>query len=850
MHQQTLQSNTPITHQLIQSPPLQSYAPTVVHQPPTLQTDSRFVVPTFILTDDPIASHIAKECTAKKRVKDYEWFKDKMILAQAQEARVVLNDEQYDFLADSLEETHDCEDLQLPATANFKADHVDAYDSDCDDEAISNAIFMANLSRVSSINGDTVEPRYDSDILSLSVNTKLCIPPSLGTKLYSVTPLPKSKVIPKVVEKYDLSKSVTSHLTTNKIIKKCTKVLSPGLLKIESEPINVYFKNNRAVHRDYLKVTKEHVATLHELLEEARALKPLNGHIGHASKFAERIQELLVKNCNPNVKNVALSKNSANVCLSCNECLFSANHDACVVKYLKDVQKHKKAKNFKQKEKKQWKPTGRVFTLVGLRWKATGRMFNKEGKIIQTSPATIVPPGNRLHTIRIPVVAPKIVLWYLDSGCSKHMTGHRDKLINFISKFIGLDHNLFSVGHFCDSDLEVAFRKHTCFSRNLEGVDLLLESRGSNLYTISMVDMIKSSPIYNYSRFTWVKFLRMKDEALEIIIKFLKQAQVSLNATVRYLRIDNGTEFIDQTLKNYTKEVGITLTTSTARTPQQNDIVERHNPTACYTQNRTLIHTRYNKTPYELLRDRKPELKNLYVVSALCYPTNDFKDPGKLQPKADIIIFIGYSKSKKAASTSAKPPTKNDSDVLFQPMFDEYFIPPSVVSTPISVITLLPHDTARASPSSHSIDKEAPSLSISPNNETTSSPINSTNVEQPHNEEDAEFDSYTFTNPFASPDTSSVESSSRIVDTSKMHTFQQPQINTKRWIKDHPLVTIISNPSKPVLTRRQLATNALWCYFHAFLVKEEAKNYKEAMIESCWIEAMQEEIHEYERLEV
>ncbi|GKB77062.1 integrase, catalytic region, zinc finger, CCHC-type containing protein [Tanacetum coccineum] len=110
--------------------------------------------------------HISKQCTAKKRVKYSEWFKDKMILAQAQEAGVVLNDEQQDFLADSLEETDDCEDLQLQATTNFKADHVDAYDSDCDDEATANAIFMANFSPVGSLNDDTVEPRYDSDILS------------------------------------------------------------------------------------------------------------------------------------------------------------------------------------------------------------------------------------------------------------------------------------------------------------------------------------------------------------------------------------------------------------------------------------------------------------------------------------------------------------------------------------------------------------------------------------------------------------------------------------------------------------------------------------------------------------
>ncbi|GJR07906.1 hypothetical protein Tco_0790558 [Tanacetum coccineum] len=68
----------------------------------------------------------------------------------------------------------------------------------------------------------------------------------------------------------------------------------PVLLKIKTEPINEYFKNNRVVHRNYLRVTKEHVATLQELLEQARALKPLDEHIGYASKFAVQIQELLV----------------------------------------------------------------------------------------------------------------------------------------------------------------------------------------------------------------------------------------------------------------------------------------------------------------------------------------------------------------------------------------------------------------------------------------------------------------------------------------------------------------------------------------------------------------------------
>ncbi|GKE23641.1 retrovirus-related pol polyprotein from transposon TNT 1-94 [Tanacetum coccineum] len=130
-----------------------------------------------------------------------------------------------------------------------------------------------------------------------------------------------------------------------------------------------------------------------------------------------------------------------------------------------------------------------------------------------------------------------------------------------------------------------------------------------------------------------VKFLRSKDETPEFVIKFLKQIQVGLNKTVRFIRTDNGTEFVNQVLTQYYESVGIFHQTSVPRTPQQNGIVERWNrtlveaartmlifskapmflwaeavATACYTQNRSLIHTRHNKTPYELVHDKKPDL--------------------------------------------------------------------------------------------------------------------------------------------------------------------------------------------------------------------------------------------------
>ncbi|GJY55307.1 retrovirus-related pol polyprotein from transposon TNT 1-94 [Tanacetum coccineum] len=122
---------------------------------------------------------------------------------------------------------------------------------------------------------------------------------------------------------------------------------------------------------------------------------------------------------------------------------------------------------------------------------------------------------------------------------------------------------------------------------------------------------------------------------------------------------------------------------------------------------------------------------------------------------------------------------------MFQPMFDEYFKPPSVVSTSIFAATLPPSDTTGSS-SSTTIDQDAPSPSTSLNNETTSSLILSASVKEQNKEKEAEFDSDTFTNPFAPPETSEAESSLRIIDTSNMNTFLQPQINTRRWIKDHP----------------------------------------------------------------
>nr|GFC05314.1 retrovirus-related Pol polyprotein from transposon TNT 1-94 [Tanacetum cinerariifolium] len=192
-----------------------------------------------------------------------------------------------------------------------------------------------------------------------------------------------------------------------------------------------------------------------------------------------------------------------------------------------------------------------------------------------------------------------------------------------------------------------------------------VESINEKKYILVIVD--------DYSRFTWIKFLRSKDETPMFIIKFLKMIQVRLNVLVRRIRTDNGTEFVNQTLRDYYEEVGISHETSVTRSPQQNGVIERRNrtlieaartmliyaqaslflwaeavATACFTQNRSIIRLRHGKTPYELMHSKLPDLSFFHVFNALCYPTNDSENLGKLQPKADIGIFIGYAPTKKA----------------------------------------------------------------------------------------------------------------------------------------------------------------------------------------------------------
>nr|GFC12430.1 putative ribonuclease H-like domain-containing protein [Tanacetum cinerariifolium] len=214
---------------------------------------------------------------------------------------------------------------------------------------------------------------------------------------------------------------------------------------------------------------------------------------------------------------------------------------------------------------------------------------------------------------------------------------------------------------------------------------------------------------------------------------------------------DNGTEFVNHTLRDYYEEVGISHETSVACSPQQNKVVERRNRTlieaartmliytqaplflwaeavaiAFFTQNRSIIRHRRRKTPYELLHSKLPDLSFFHVFGALCYPTNDRLALNEMTPGTISSGLVPTS----SPPTSYVPPLRNDWDLLFQPMFDELLNPqPSVVNQTPEAIALiaevipLGYVDSIGSPSLTKVEQDAPSTSNSPTPTETQSSV-------------------------------------------------------------------------------------------------------------------------------
>nr|GEV03240.1 retrovirus-related Pol polyprotein from transposon TNT 1-94 [Tanacetum cinerariifolium] len=537
------------------------------------------------------------------------------------------------------------------------------------------------------------------------------------------------------------------------------------------------------------------------------------------------------------------------VCVKYKKCLNSINHDVCLNsvngkqsrsrKHKANVSKNETQKEYRSKVSKSKNvgpreslatPKPRKPRLL-FRWSPTGKMFDSAGKI------------------------------FAPSGCSKHMTGNLKLLINFVWKFMGtvrfgndhvaailgfgdlqwghilitrvyfvegLGHNLFSVGQFCDSNLEVAFRRNACFVRNLEGVDLLKGDHSTNLYTINLHEMASASPIClmarasstkswlwhqrlshlnfntindlakkdlvaglpkfkyhkeylcpsfeqgkskrkshppkpvpnsrqrlhllhmdlcgpmritsingkryilvivdDYSRYTWVHFLRSKDEAPVVIITFLKRItdvdELNPNAMV------DGNMFVNPFAFSSTSA-------AVASSSSQNRLHLLHMD-LCGPKRIASINEK-----------RKPDISFLHVFGALCYPKNDRADNGKLGAK-------GLDLTDASSTITKQQPTKGELDVLFEALYDDYFggQPSANVE---NVSPAQEPQVRQTSTASTTIADNVP-IPTNSSSHATNIPITSQDVDELNS--NAMVDGNTFVNPVATSSSNAAETSS------------------------------------------------------------------------------------------
>nr|GEX52529.1 retrovirus-related Pol polyprotein from transposon TNT 1-94 [Tanacetum cinerariifolium] len=564
-------------------------------------------------------------------------------------------------------------------------------------------------------------------------------------------------------------------------------------------------------------------------------------------KFSNNKTSVTAYNDNLNAK----TSNVNFVCVTCGKCILNDNNDKSTVASESTNQKprHTTRKLYENVSKtcSWWYPK---FTPPGYKWKPKSQIGN-------LNPDVSMPLGNASRTANIlePMtprndqIAPILGYGDLVQGTVT---------IKRIFYVEGLNHNLFSVGQFCDADLEVAFRKSTCYIRDLKGYDLLTGSRGIGLYSITLQDTSSPNLICLMAKVTssqaWLWHRRLFHLNFDTINLLSKNDIVIGLLKLKFVKDHLCSSWIQHQM-------------SVARTPEQNAVVERRNrtlveaaqtmlsaakvplyfwaeaiATSCFTQNCSLVIPRHEKKPYHIINGRKPSVKFFHIFGSLCYIVRDGENLDKMKKKGDACIFVGYSTQSRAYRVFNKR-----TRVIVETIHVNFDELPQMASDHVSSnpvpqcpITALEHDSLSPGPQSQEIVPQAAgtittsneldllfspmfdellngstqvvsksftvTTADAPNQYPTQAPtVTSTeNINQAETiTENAQVEDDVFINIFCTPVQEQGEPLSRLVDLSHMHTFYQCHPSEHRWMKDHPLEQVIGNPSQSVRTRRQ-----------------------------------------------
>nr|GEZ56844.1 retrovirus-related Pol polyprotein from transposon TNT 1-94 [Tanacetum cinerariifolium] len=397
----------------------------------------------------------------------------------------------------------------------------------------------------------------------------------------------------------------------------------------------------------------------------------------------------------------------------------------------------------------------------------------------------------------------------------------------------GLGYNLFLVGQFYDSDLEVAFCQHTCFIRNLEGVDLLTGSRGNNLYTLSLGDLMASSPICLLS-----KALKTKSWLWHRRLSHLNFGTINHLARQGLVR---GLPMLKFEKDHLCSACAMGKSKKKSHKPKSEDINQEKlyllhmdlcGPMCVESINGKkyilVIIDGYSRfTWVKCLRSKDEALDFIINFFKMIQVGISHETSVALSPLQNGVVNRRTRTLIKVARTIVDPPA------------------PEVIAP---IADVIPPEQAESTglPSSTTVDQDAPSLSKSQTIPETQSPVIPRDVEEDNHDIEVAHMRNDLLFGMPIPEVASDQSSSTVLSHPIVHPdYQIPQHNSK-WTKDHPLDNIIGQLSRPVSTRLQLHVQALFYYYDAFLTSVEPKTYKDALTQSFWIEAMQEELNEFE----
>nr|GFA12245.1 hypothetical protein [Tanacetum cinerariifolium] len=461
------------------------------------------------------------------------------------------------------------------------------------------------------------------------------------------------------------------------------------------------------------------------------------------------------------------------------------------------------------------------FTPSGYKWKPKSRKAN----IIQN---VSMPLGNASRTANV-----------LDPMSSRRSTVSNTPLSSnsFAARrdcpIHRLNHNLFSVDQFCDADLEVAFRKSACYISDLKGNDLLTawlwHHRLSHLNfdTINLLsknDIVVGLPKLKFindhlcssCKLGKVKQKSFQSKTTPSSKRRLQLLHMDLCGPMRvasikllvFSLISSGLSKEDFMLKVFNKRTRVIVET---------------------------IQVNFDELPQMTLdhvsSDPVPQCQNTALEH--------------------VSLSPGLQCQENVTQADRTVTTSNALDLLFILMFDELLNGSSQVVSKSSAVNtadaLNQCQQQNTTPLNNQTTPD-PTCQVPTLAPTVKSTENNTQVEMIA--ENAQVADDEFINIFCTPVQKSRETSSRHVDSSNMHTFYQHHPSEHRWTKDHPLEQVIGKPSQTIRTRRQLESDGEMCMFALTVSHTEPKNIKEAMADSAWIESMQEELYQFDPLDV